>query len=323
MSTYCSQIAFVCKDAKSLRAWYGALFGFVNSGRTIYAGKLSTRVMGIKDVNTRCYWSLDGNDAMFQLEFFDFRSPEMLPRPANWNRAVPGYTCIGIHSRQFQSCVDILSAEHRLEAIEGEHGYRIAFARDPEGNALEIYERDPLPDAGWNRRAQPASVRLIRLNSHNAEKVERSWSESLGMQPVQMPEELTQRLSILENGLSEPRYLRGGGVVLEICGTEEPFPGGRRAPLYQHGFLNFAINTESLSEWDEVYSKALRSGFRSNGKALEAGIFKVMYINDLEGNSIELLYPRKFAYRVTGFRPSLRLDSPIQWLRSWLPQYGQ
>ncbi|MBW0148495.1 VOC family protein [Marinobacter arenosus] len=323
MSTYCSQIAFVCQDARALRSWYGTLFGFVSSGRTIYAGKLSTRVMGIDGVNTRCYWSLDGNADMFQLEFFDFRSPEMRPRPEHWSPAMPGYACIGIYSQRFQCCVDALSAQQRLEAVEGETGGRVAYARDPEGNALEIYERDPLPDAGWNGRKQPSAVRLIRLNSHDAEGVARAWSGSLGVTPVQMPEGWAQRLSVVKQGLSEPRYLRGGGVVVEICRTAEPFPGGQRPPLYQHGFMNFALNTQSRIEWDEVYAQALWSGFRANGKALEAGIFKVMYINDPDGNSIELLYPRKFAYRVTGFRPSLRLGAPLRWLRRWLARREQ
>lgn len=304
MSTYYSQIAFVCEDALALRAWYSRLFGFLPSGRTIYAGKLSTRVMGIENVNTRCYWSLDGNDSMFQLEFFDFRSPDKLPRPENWSPAMPGYNGLGIFCWQFQHCVDVLSAEGRLAKIEGERGQRIAYCKDPEGNALEVYERDPLPDAEWNRRNQPSAVRLIRLNSHDADSVERSWTSALGLVPRTMPEAFASRYSLASNDLSSPRYLQGGGLVMEICQTSVSFPGGVRPPLHQHGVMNFAINTGSRSEWDEVFARALHSGFRANGKALEAGIFKVMYVNDPTGNSIELLFPRRFAYPATGFRPS-------------------
>lgn len=304
MSTYYSQIAFVCEDANALRAWYSRLFGFLPSGRTIYAGTLSTRVMGIENVNTRCYWSLDGNESMFQLEFFDFYSPSMVPRPHSWSPAMPGYNGLGIFTWQFQACVDVLSAEKRLAKIEGSSGQRIAYCEDPEGNALEIYEQDPLPEAGWNRRTQPSAVRLIRLNTHNVASVERSWSSALGLVPKTMPETFSGRKSLADHGLSSPAYLQGGGLIVEICETSATFPDGERPPLCQHGFMNFAINTRSRAEWDKVFNRALHCGFRANGKALEAGIFKVMYINDPMGNSIEVLFPRKFAYSVTGFSPS-------------------
>ncbi|MBZ2168369.1 hypothetical protein [Marinobacter sp. F4216] len=304
MSTYYSQIAFVCEDANALRAWYSRLFGFLPSGRTIYAGKLSTRVMGIEDVNTRCYWSLDGNESKFQLEFFDFRSPQRLPRPEPGKAAMPGYNRLGIFTWQFQACLDALSDDGRLERIDGENGQRIAYCTDPEGNSLEVYERDPLPEAEWTCRARRSVVRLIRLNTHGADSVLRSWEDALGLEPRTMPKWLTDRQSLGLDGLSFPSYLQGGGLVMEICETREAFPGGERPPLYQHGLMNFAINTASRAEWDGVFNKALQSGFRANGKALEAGIFKVMYVNDPMGNSIELLYPRTFAYPLTGFLPS-------------------
>jgi len=51
-------------------------------------------------------------------------------------------------------------------------------------------------------------------------------------------------------------------------------------------------------------------------------VFKVMYVNDPEGFSIELLYPRPWAYRLTGFVPSIpyiqeevRIDAPAE--RVW------
>jgi uncharacterized protein YndB with AHSA1/START domain len=69
--------------------------------------------------------------------------------------------------------------------------------------------------------------------------------------------------------------------------------------------MNIAFVFASVAEFDRYFTRAIAAGCRANGKPLDAGVFKVMYVNDPEGFSIELLYPRPWAYRLTGFVPSI------------------
>ena len=86
--------------------------------------------------------------------------------------------------------------------------------------------------------------------------------------------------------------------------------------------MNIAFVFDSVAAFDRYFARAVAEGCRANGKPLDAGVFKVMYVNDPQGFSIELLYPRPWAYRLTGFVPStpyiqeeVRIEAPAE--RVW------
>jgi len=101
--------------------------------------------------------------------------------------------------------------------------------------------------------------------------------------------------------------LRGGGVALEVVQYERPL--GRRWPdgyrLSDFGYMNVAIGFRDTAEFDRSLARARQAGWAAHGRQLEAGVFRVIYLDDAERFDVEMLRPRAWADRLTGFAPSM------------------
>lgn len=306
------QIALNVYDL-GVRDWYERTFGLVYAGATdMFFGPTATRVQGIPRVAERCKWLIDAK-ADFQLEFFKFLSPRSKPRRPDARLSDVGYQMMGIYVRDFDTVIErLLSDGHRLVGPLGAPGDRRACVRDPEGNLVEVFERDPLPGPApaLARPEVPATVRTLTISVPHLDRFKKSLIEVFDLDeaegsPLHSPEH--EALWGLEGAARRSALLRATGALIELVQYESPrprpWPDGYR--ICDQGFMNMAFVFRSAAEFDRYFSRAIAAGFRANGKPLDAGVFKVMYVNDPEGFSIELLYPRPWAYRLTGFVPSI------------------
>ena len=320
------QIALNVYDLR-VRDWYARVFGFVYAGATdLFFGPTATRVQGIPRVAERCKWLIDGK-ADFQLEFFKFSSPRSKPRRPDARLSDVGYQMMGIHVRDFDAVLARLVREGTAPLCKpiGAAGDRRVCVRDPEGNLLEIFERDPLEGRAPDpvRPEIAATVRVITVAVPHLDRFKTmlvevfDLEEMLGL-PLHSPEHET--LWGLEGAVRRSALLRAKGAIIEIVQyespTPRPWPDGYR--ICDQGFMNIAFVFDSVAEFDRYFTRAIAAGCRANGAPLDAGVFKVMYVNDPEGFSIELLYPRPWAYRLTGFVPSIpyiqeevRIEAPV------------
>jgi uncharacterized protein YndB with AHSA1/START domain/catechol 2,3-dioxygenase-like lactoylglutathione lyase family enzyme len=173
----------------------------------------------------------------------------------------------------------------------------------------------------------PSNVRTITVSVPHLEECKQLLIqvfelEDVGPIPLHRPEH--EKLWGLEGAVRKSALLRADGALVELVRYETPAP--RPWPddyrICDQGFMNIAFVLHSVAEFDRVFARAVAAGFRPNGKPLDAGVFKVMYVNDPRGFSIELLYPRPWAYRLTGFVPSIpyiqeevRMNAPAE--RIW------
>jgi catechol 2,3-dioxygenase-like lactoylglutathione lyase family enzyme/uncharacterized protein YndB with AHSA1/START domain len=297
-----------------VRDWYVRVFGFVYAGGTdLFFGPTTTRVQGIPNVAERCKWLIDGRDP-FQLEFFKFRRPRSKPRRFDARLSDIGYGMMGIHVRDFDAVVARLASEGTPIITEpmGVVGERHACARDPEGNLVEIFERNPLGDRA-PRLARPEvssnvctiTISVPHLEEFKTRLIDVFGLEDVGPIPLHRPEH--EKLWGLEGAVRKSAVLRADGALIELVQYEmpvpRPWPDGYR--ICDQGFMNMAFVLRSAEEFDRVFARAVAAGFRPNGEPLDGGVFKVMYVNDPQGFSIELLYLRRWAYRLTGFLPSI------------------
>jgi catechol 2,3-dioxygenase-like lactoylglutathione lyase family enzyme/uncharacterized protein YndB with AHSA1/START domain len=307
------QIALNVYDL-GVRDWYARVFGFVYAGATdLFFGPTATRVQGIPKVVERCKWLIDGR-AGFQLEYFKFLSPRSKPRRTDARLSDVAYGMMGIHVRDFDAVLARLAAQGTpaLSVPIGVPGERRVCARDPERNLVEIFESDPL-GASAPRAARPeipATVRTITISVPHLEAFRAVLCdvfdlEDLGAATLHRPEHET--LWGLEGAARGSAVLRAEGALIELVQYQtpapRPWPEGYR--ICDQGFMNMAFVFGSAAEFDRVFERAVAAGLRPNGKPLDAGVFKVMYVTDPQGFSIELLYPRPWAYRLTGFVPSV------------------
>jgi catechol 2,3-dioxygenase-like lactoylglutathione lyase family enzyme/uncharacterized protein YndB with AHSA1/START domain len=297
-----------------VRDWYVRVFGFVYAGATdLFFGPTATRVQGIPRVAERCKWLIDGRDC-FQLEFFKFLSPRSKPRRFDARLSDIGYGMMGIHVRDFDAVFARLASEGTPTLTEpmGVVGERRVCVRDPEGNLLEIFERDPLgePTPRLVRPEIPSNVRTITISVPHLEEFKQLLMhvfelEDVGPIPLHRPEH--EKLWGLDGAVRKSALLRASGGLIELVQYEtpppRPWPDGYR--ICDQGYMNMAFVVHSAAEFDRVFARAVAAGFRPNGKPIDGGVFKVMYVNDPHGFSIELLYLRRWAYRLTGFLPSI------------------
>ena len=304
------QVALVSKQAKLLRNWYCDIFGFLPASQTIFAGPLATRVQGVaKDLNF-CYWAVDGK-RQFQLEFFNFISPKVNPKPDSWQPYDHGYNIIGIHSWDFDQTLIRLQASKacKLSDVKGEQGQRWLMVTDPDGNYVEVTEADPLVEQYKVYPEIPATVRYVRMSVADINQAQLLWQSSFGLteySSAQLPQYHDEVLFPKELPSYQQCLLRGQGILLELRQYTQPISQARLAThnVTDQGIMNIAIGADSVPEWNDYYNSAIKQQCHPNGKPLDAAIFKVMYVNEPNKENIEILYPRKWAYALTGFNPS-------------------
>lgn len=304
------QVAIVSKQAKLLRSWYCDMFGFLPASQTIFAGPLATRVQGVpKDLNF-CYWAVDGK-RQFQLEFFNFISPKVNTKPDNWQPYDHGYNIIGIHSWDFEQTIVRLQASEacQLSDVKGEQGQRWLMVTDPDGNYVEVTEADPLAEKDKVYPEIPATVRYVRMSVADINQAKLLWQSSFGLtenSSAQLPRYHDEVLFPKQDPSYQQCLLQGQGILLELRQYTQPIAQPRLAThnVTDQGIMNIAIGADSAPDWNDYYNSALQQQCQSNGKPLDAAIFKVMYVNEPNKENIEILYPRKWAYSITGFNPS-------------------
>lgn len=316
------QVAFCAFDAPALRKWYQDIFGFLPSGKILFLPPSTTRVQGIKNATSKCSWLIDSQD-YFQLEFFQFYIPRSKPRPYNWKPSDIGYNILGFQVGDFDLTMDRLKfrGHECMSSPQGEIGERRVCVKDPEGNIIEIFESYPYAfDKGGSVRPEvPVTVRSMIVSVPDLEKAHHYFSEVLGLEPVEgetSHDESHEALWGLDGARSKRLLLRSRNFLVELVCYEDPepqpWPAGYR--ICDQGFMNIALGYRDTATFDTSFKKAVDAGARPNGKPLDAGVFKVMYVNDSAGFSVEMLYARKPLWSVTGFNPSVSYVENEVWI---------
>ena len=306
------QVALSVADLRRAHAWYRDVVGFVPAGGTnLFAGPLASRVQGLPRAASTCWWLVDRQD-FFQLELFEFRRPAVRPLPADWRACDIGYTTLGVHVAGLDAAVDraARSGSPPLSDPIGPAGSRRVCVRDPDGVLVELMEDDPR--AGSARpRPRPRTMPVVRSVTLSVSDLERSrafFADVLGLevaqaQPIHEPEH--EALWDLEGARRRSAVLAAGDVLVELvqymqpCGR--PWPDGYR--ISDQGLLNVAFGFRTASELRSAYERCTAAGHLGNSRPLRFGPWSVVYVNDDQGFSVELLHVAPWYRRWMGFSP--------------------
>ncbi len=311
------QVALCGHNAARLREWYRAVFGMARgSGALLTVPPMPTRrIQGIHPNPAETVtWLVDQQD-YFQLEFFQFHRPKSRLKPADWRPSDIGYSVLGIFVSDFERALHRYAthSDRPAPVPVGESGDRRACVQDPEGNWIEILERDPvtlLEDAqpGIVRPELSSAARFMRVSVPDLERARATFIAAMGLSEVTGFTLHTPRDEALW-GLPEAQVstalLRGRNFLVELAEYRNPAPRPR-PPGYQicdQGFMNIAIGYHDPREFDRAFGHATRHHMRPNGKPVDIGIFRVMYVNDPDGFSVEMLHARKALWSLSGFAP--------------------
>jgi len=311
------QVGFSCLNARQLREWYRACFGMVRSGGILGFPPMPTdRIQGIRPNPVEKVSWLVERQHFFQLEFFQFYRPRSRPRPADWRVCDIGYSMVGFHTREFDKTLALLAAnsDQPMPAPVGPPGDRRVCLRDPEGNWLEVMERDPLvhiegAEPGIERPELPTATRFMRLSVPNLEITRDAFINGMGLSEVsdyQLHTSQHESLWGLEGARTRTALLRGRNFLVEVVEylSPEPKPWPQHYQICDQGFMNIAIGFTRTRDFDRAFARATAHGMTANGKPVDIGIFRVMYVNDPQGFSFELLNARKGLWSMSGFNPA-------------------
>ncbi|MFV0478437.1 MAG: SRPBCC family protein [Parahaliea sp.] len=310
------QVAFSCINASRLRRWYQRTFGFSKSGKAIFPPPGTSQIQGIPGAWEKCFWLVDQQD-YFQLEFFQFTAPVPKPRSHPVLPSDIGYNLLGLVVDNFDNVIKTLRAQD-IDVIIREtdsNSDRRAYLQDPEGNWLELFEQDPLDaldlvKATVSKPEIPTLARSIRISVEDLMTARDSFCTGMGMVEVSnhalhTPE--TETLWGLNNVISQHILLRADNFLVELI--QYTHPSVRKRPqdyrLCDQGFMNIAFAYPSTKAFNRAFNHATRSGLQANHSSpVDIGVFRVMYVNDPQGISIELIHARKAFQGLTGFKPS-------------------
>lgn len=307
------QVAITALDGHGTREWYVKVFGLVKSGKMLFFPPSTTRVQAVPGAWEKLNWALDQQD-YFQLEVFQFLKPRTRLKPLDWRPCDIGYNMVGIAVNDFDQVLRNVCAFSGIEApaVSGKAGDRRACIADPEGNLLEIYERDPLTriegaDTSVVRPEVPAVFRTMRASVPNLTEAREDFVNGMGLQVVedfQLHSTEDEAMWGLAGAEATTLVLRADNFLLELVEyqTPEPRPRPEGYLLSDQGFMNIALGYRDNRDYDASFDQATRHGMRPNsGKPVEGGMFRVMYVNDRNDFSVEMLNARKALWTISGF----------------------
>lgn len=320
------QIAFSVTDLARTHRWYQDVFGFVPAGGTrLFRGPIASRVQGLPGAASTCWWLVD-RKKFFQLEMFEFESPPVRPLPAERRLCDTGYAMVGMHVADFDATLQRL-ASHKAPLLSppvGPAGQRRVCVRDPEGVVLEVMEDDPCATfhRPHERPEVPVSAASVTLSVPDLDRSRRFFVDTLGL-PVLDGLRLHGPEHEVMWGLPGARrsalVLRAGDSVLELVQYHDPagkpWPEGYR--ISDQGLLNIALGFRSKAAFDDAYARCVAAGYQGNWRPFNLGAWAVVYVNDEQGFSVELLFVRPWYDAPMGFRPAaphvsalIRIEAP-------------
>src|ERR1700722_8651732 len=150
----------------SVVAFYCEGLGFLPTGGMTISGAGLARLQGldVDKMQAEMRWAVGRTDFM-QLELFAYTEPECRPRRADWSPADVGYNVVTVYVREFDATLGRLAERGLapLSDVAGPAGDRRVCVADPNGNLIELVERDPAPDVAAIRPELNADIRGIRV----------------------------------------------------------------------------------------------------------------------------------------------------------------
>ena len=311
-----AQIALCALNAEQLRQWYESAFDLVRAGKIFTTPPMNTdRIQGIAPNPTETVsWLVDRQD-YFQLEFFQFYRPKSQRKPSDWRPCDIGYNMVGIHVADFDKTAHRIGAvcDRPLPVISGAVGERRLCLQDPEGNWVEVMERDPITqipgtDPGIVRPEIPSAVRFMRVSVPDLDKARNAFVNAMGLTVVddfQLHTPEQEALWGLDGAEVKTALLRSRNFLVELVEYQSHQPRARPHDyqISDQGFMNIALGYRETSEFDRAFQQATSNGMTPNGKPVDVGIFRVMYVNDPQGFSVEMLNARRSLWSLSGFNP--------------------
>jgi len=314
------QVAISATHLLRTHYWYRRALGFRAAGDLRH--RESEGHAPVSDVPESSFdvWCLVGRQDWFQIEMFEFQKPRMRMIPADWRPSDFGYSTLGLHVSDFERTLERLmrTSGRLLSEPLGSLGQRRVCLRDPEGILLELMEEDlrqPGTPGPVNGEVPPA-IRSVTVSVPNLDRAYRFWVETLGLieaAGITLHSAEHEGLWGLDCAKRRSLLLWAGDILIELVQYAEPM--GRQRPagylMTDQGILNVALGSRDKEVFDHMYDSARAAGYRFNSEPWTVpGVATVVYLNDDQGFSVELLHVEPGGMARMGFVATPDYDAP-------------
>ena len=306
------QIAISSTDYERALRWYRGVFGFVPANRLedVHTDRVR-EIQGLPDSWIDVRWLMGQQDSL-QVEFFNFRRPQVRPVPADWKPCDIGYASLGIHVADFDATLARIArfGGRPLTTPMGKAGRRRVCVSDPDGILLELMEDNPLAANVANRARPnlPSAATSITISVPDLAQARRFWVDALGIPEatgISLHGPVHESLWGLSGAHRETLLLQAGDFLVELVHYLDPAPRPRPAGwwLADQGISHLAVRPETVKHFDDVYDRAVAAGYRGNCEPVDMSLGKAVYLNDEQGFTLELFYCSKEGEPALGFAP--------------------
>jgi short-subunit dehydrogenase/catechol 2,3-dioxygenase-like lactoylglutathione lyase family enzyme len=232
--------------------------------------------------------------------------------PDDWRPCDIGYTTIAFSVDHLDAALERaqLAGSPPLTDPIGDAGERRACLRDPDGVLVELMEDDPRAPAQRARpRAEVSGVaRAVTLSVPDLERSRRFFGDVLGLSEatgLELHRAEHEALWGLEGAKAQRIALWADDMLVELVSYEDP--AGRPRPegyrISDLGLLNVAFGFRDRAGFEAACRRCREAGHEGNGPPLRLGAWSVIYVNDDQGFSVELLHVEPWYEARMGFRP--------------------
>jgi catechol 2,3-dioxygenase-like lactoylglutathione lyase family enzyme len=207
-------------------------------------------------------------------------------------------------------------------------GLRRVCFRDPwVGCVVEVMEEGATTPGGIRPRFYDLAPALVyaTVSVPDLGPARTFFCDTLGLHEepglaIHIPQD--EALWRLEGARAESFVARGGDVYLEVVRYDDPV--GRPKPdgylLSDQGFMNVALGFREKTALDETYARFAAGGYRDNHEPPR--VAGGTYVNDAQGNSLELLIAPRELDTAFGFQPHPLFRRAPAWPQASVPPAG-
>ena len=304
-----AQVAISALDGQRSHDWYATL-GYAPAGCRRPTSDLSA-VQGVPNARlANLLWLVDRQE-FFQLEIFEYASPEVRRQRRHRRASDIGYARIGVWVADLDAALARLARIGTAAAAGpvGSTGARWAAVFDPDGVMVELVENgDRTPSRSEPARSSIAvATRRVTVSVPDLDRSLAFFADALGLRPTAGEDphiEARESLWGMSSTRARRALLDGGQLWLELVQYLDP--AGRPRPdgyrISDQGILNIAVASRSLAGFTRVRDAVVAAGYPVH-KEIARDQLHIQYATDLDGFSVELGYFDKKLDDVQGFLP--------------------
>lgn len=314
-----AQVGLCTNNMPATVRLFREVFGFADCGGDLTYGPLLAKAQGLGDDASCICWWMVGREDFTQIELFTHTLPAQRPLDPSWRPSDLGWVRWGIAVPEFDAAqarlekfgIDPIAPPIKVDGLK-----RLCF-REPWANVIiEVLEEGESLPFGIRPTfydLTPA-VAYAALSVQDLDLARDFFAGTLGLTEVDAvlhPPECDATWG-LPGAKRESILFSADGLILEVNRYDDPIPRRFDRLVSDQGMMNAAFGTRDRAEIGAIEKRVRDAGYAINTPLWDLPSVAT-YVDDGQGNSVELLCINREDNRVLGQEPRPLYGGPPAW----------